>query len=91
MRILAFFPPPLHYLALGNELQRTVPDPFFGIVPASQPLGRATTTVAQLLRSFLTFLVSYTNGKLIDDGSPGRLSFFGNVPNFQSSNNRRLE
>jgi len=38
-----------------------------------------------------TFLVSYTNGKLIDDGSPGRLSFFGNVPNFQNANNRRLE
>ena len=114
---------PLQYLALGNELQRTVPSPFFGLVPASQPLGRATTTVAQLLRPYphftdvdsiyatagssiyhsiqarvqrrftrgLTFLVSYTNGKLIDDGSPGRLSFFGNVPNFQSSNNRRLE
>lgn len=114
---------PLQYLALGNELQRTVPNPFFGLVPASQPLGRATTTVAQLLRPYphftdvdsiymtagssiyhsmqarlqrrfsrgVTFLASYTNGKLIDDGSPGRLSFFGNVPNFQTSNNRRLE
>lgn len=114
---------PDQYLQLGNELQRTVANPFYGIIPETQPVGKATTTVAQLLRPYpqftdvdstyatagssiyhsmqlrvqrrfvqgVTFLVSYTNGKLIDDGSPGRLSFFGNVPNFQNNNNRRLE
>jgi hypothetical protein len=28
---------------------------------------------------------------MIDDGAPGRLGFFGNVPTFQDNNNRRLE
>ncbi len=111
------------YLALGTELQRTVPNPFYGIADETQPVGRPNTTVGQLLRPYpqftdvattyanagssiyhsmqlrlqrrfargFTFLVAYTNGKLIDDGSPGRLSFFGNVPNFQNNNNRRLE
>lgn len=111
------------YLAMGTELQRTVPNPFFGFVSDSQPVGRPTTTVAQLLRPYpqftnvqttyatagssiyhsmqtrlqrrfshgVTFMVSYTNSKLIDDGSPGRLSFFANVPSFQNSNDRRLE
>jgi hypothetical protein len=114
---------PEQYMSLGSELQRSVANPFFGIIPASQSVGGANTTVAQLLRPYpqftnvtstyatagssiyhslqvrvqkrlsrgATFLASYTNGKLIDDGSPGRLSFFGNVPSFQNSNNRRLE
>ena len=38
-----------------------------------------------------TFLASYTFGKLIDDGSPGRLAFLGNVPSYQNSNNRHQE
>ncbi|MCL5742806.1 MAG: carboxypeptidase regulatory-like domain-containing protein, partial [Acidobacteria bacterium] len=36
-------------------------------------------------------LLSYTNGKLIDDGAPNRISFFGPVPNFQDNNNRQPE
>jgi hypothetical protein len=39
----------------------------------------------------LTFLASYTTGKMIDDGSAGVLSSFGGVPAFQNNNNRRLE
>ena len=114
---------PEQYMAMGSGLIKSVPNPFYGIVPANQPLGKATTTVSQLLRPFpqftsvstllstsgssiyhsmqarlqkrlshgVTFLVSYTNGKLIDDGAPGRLAWAGNVPNFQNNYNRRLE
>jgi hypothetical protein len=36
-------------------------------------------------------LASYTVGKLIDDGQPGRFGFLGQIPNFQNHNNRRAE
>ncbi|MBL8216441.1 MAG: TonB-dependent receptor [Bryobacterales bacterium] len=39
-------------LAQGDALLRTVPNPFFGILPAATNLGRATTTAGQLLRPY---------------------------------------
>jgi hypothetical protein len=39
-------------LALGNELNRVVPNPFFGVLPPATNLGRQTTTVSQLLRPY---------------------------------------
>jgi hypothetical protein len=114
-------------LATGNALLQNVPNPFFGQIPASSPLGGPTISQAQLLKPFpefqnvilfrnnignstynglyvkfekrfshgLTFLVSYTHSKLIDDAS----SVFdasvttGSVANFPvaDSFNRRLE
>ncbi len=88
-------------LALGSALQRSVPNPFFGQIPASSSIGGPTTTQAQLLKPFprfttvsfyrnnvgdtnyngvqlklqkrfakgLSFLVSYTHSKLLDDAS----------------------
>jgi hypothetical protein len=47
---------PDQYLALGDALTQTVANPFFGIIPATQPLGGATTTRGQLLRPFPQFL-----------------------------------
>jgi hypothetical protein len=43
---------PDRYLALGDELNRVVPNPFFGVLPAATNLGRATTTYGQLLRPY---------------------------------------
>ena len=45
-------------LALGSELNRVVPNPFLGVLPAATNLGRATTTAGQLLlpRPWLTGL-----------------------------------
>lgn len=114
-------------LATGNSLTQSVSNPFFGLIPASSPLGGPTITQAQLLKPFpefqnvilfrnnignsdynglyvklekrfsrgLTFLVSFTHSKLIDDAS----SVFdasvtsGSVANFPvaDSFNRRLE
>ncbi len=114
---------PDRYLALANELIRRVPNPFFGIIPATQALGTPTIAYGQLLRPYphfngvtttgstsgssiyhsfqmrvekrlsrgLSALLAYTNGKLIDDGAPGRLASHGSVPNFQNHNNRKLE
>ncbi len=114
---------PDRYLALGSELIRRIPNPFFGIIPATQPLGSAQISAGQLLRRYpqfnaftatgstsgsssyhslqvraekrlsrgFTYLVSYTAGKLIDDGAPGRNASFGPTPNFQNHNNRKLE
>jgi len=42
-------------LARGNELLLRVPNPFLGLIPASQQLGAATTTVGQLLRPYPHF------------------------------------
>ncbi|MEZ5399074.1 MAG: carboxypeptidase regulatory-like domain-containing protein [Bryobacteraceae bacterium] len=39
-------------LAQGDGLLRTAPNPFLGLLPATTPLGRATTTVGQLQRPF---------------------------------------
>jgi hypothetical protein len=47
---------PDQYLALGDGLGQTVANPFFGIIPSTQPLGGATTTRGQLLRPFPQFL-----------------------------------
>ena len=114
---------PDQYLSKGNELITRVPNPFYGLIPATQALGTATVAAGQLLRPYpqfngfatigstsgssiyhsfqmrvekrfshgFTSLLSYTNGKLIDDGGPGRNAFFGSVPNFQNNNNRKLE
>lgn len=46
---------PDQFLALGTDLQRVVPNPFRGLIPAAQPLGGATTTYGQLLRPFPHF------------------------------------
>jgi hypothetical protein len=43
---------PDQYLALGDELNRTVANPFFGIIPATSSIGQRTTTAAQLLRPY---------------------------------------
>ena len=43
---------PDQYLALGAQLNQTVNNPFFGIFPASSPLGGRTTTYGQLLRPY---------------------------------------
>ncbi|MBI3698811.1 MAG: TonB-dependent receptor, partial [Acidobacteria bacterium] len=43
---------PDQYLALGDELNRSVPNPFFGIVPATSSIGQRTTTVSQLFRPY---------------------------------------
>jgi hypothetical protein len=49
---------PDEYLALGNDLNRVVANPFFGVLPAASSIGRATTTYGQLLlpRPWLTGL-----------------------------------
>lgn len=54
----AFNQLPDQYLALGNDLNRVVANPFFGILPAASSIGRATTTYGQLLlpRPYLTGL-----------------------------------
>ncbi|MBI3679204.1 MAG: TonB-dependent receptor [Acidobacteria bacterium] len=40
------------YLALGDDLNRSVNNPFFGIVPATSGIGQRTTTAGQLLRPY---------------------------------------
>jgi hypothetical protein len=114
-------------LAQGAALTATVPNPFFGQIPASSSLGRSTISVAQLLKPFprfqnviffrnnignssyhglsakvekrfsrgLTFLVSYTFSKLLDDASAVFDASLGTglVANFPvaDSYDRRLE
>jgi len=46
---------PDQYLPLKTDLQRVVPNPFRGIIPATQALGGATTTQGQLLRPYPHF------------------------------------
>jgi hypothetical protein len=43
---------PDQYLALGSKLTQVVNNPFFGIFPATSPLGGRTTTYGQLLRPY---------------------------------------
>ena len=43
---------PDQYLALGDELTRSVANPFFGIIPTTSSIGQRTTTVGQLLRPY---------------------------------------
>ncbi len=47
---------PDNYLALGDQLNVVVPNPFAGIIPSTSSLGLATTTRGQLLRPFPQFL-----------------------------------
>jgi hypothetical protein len=46
---------PDQFLALGDQLNDVVDNPFFGIAPATSPLGARTTTRGQLLRPFPQF------------------------------------
>lgn len=46
---------PGQFLSLKGELQRVIPNPFRGIIPAAQALGGATTTAGQLLRPYPQF------------------------------------
>ena len=111
----------------GSTLTKSVPNPFFGVIPTSSSLGGPTISNAQLLKPYpmfqnvilfrnnignsnynglyvklekrfsrgLTFLVSFTHSKLMDDAS----SVFdaslttGSVANFPvaDSFNRKLE
>jgi hypothetical protein len=43
---------PDQYLALGDELNRTVNNPFFGYIPTTSSIGQRTTTAGQLLRPY---------------------------------------
>lgn len=43
---------PDQFLALGAQLNQVVNNPFFGIFPATSPLGARTTTYGQLLRQY---------------------------------------
>jgi hypothetical protein len=43
---------PDQYLALGDELNRSVSNPFFGFIPATSSIGQRTTTMGQLLRPY---------------------------------------
>ncbi|MBI4902245.1 MAG: TonB-dependent receptor [Acidobacteria bacterium] len=40
------------YLALGDGLNASVSNPFFGIIPATSSIGQRTTTAGQLLRPY---------------------------------------
>jgi hypothetical protein len=53
---------PNEYLSLGNQLLASVPNPFFGRIPANQPLGRATVQAGQLLRPYPQFTSFTTVG-----------------------------
>jgi hypothetical protein len=46
---------PDQYLSMGAALLNKVPNPFFGIIPASSSLGGATITQQQLLRPYPEF------------------------------------
>ena len=46
---------PTQYLSLGAALLTRVPNPYFGVIPASSSLGGATITQQQLLRPFPKF------------------------------------
>jgi outer membrane receptor protein involved in Fe transport len=43
---------PDQFLALGAQLNQVVNNPFFGMFPATSPLGARTTTYGQLLRPY---------------------------------------
>jgi hypothetical protein len=43
---------PDRFLSLGDDLIRSVTNPFFGIIPATSSLGQRTTTAGQLLRPY---------------------------------------
>src|SRR4029077_2382440 len=42
-------------LAMGSALTAKVPNPYYGQIPASSPLGQPTITAQQLLRAFPRF------------------------------------
>lgn len=43
---------PDQYLRLGDELNQSVNNPFFGIIPSTSSIGQRTTTLGQLLRPY---------------------------------------
>ncbi len=53
---------PDQFLALREELRRTVPNPFFGLVDRAQPLGGPTVSAGQLLRPYPQFTSVATQG-----------------------------
>jgi hypothetical protein len=114
-------------LALGPQLTKRVPNPYYGIIPRSSSLGDPTITVAQLMKPYpqyttvslyrnnvgdqnyngatakleqrltkgLSYLVSYTYSKLLDDASSvfDASILTGPIANYPvaDSYNRRLE
>ena len=46
---------PDEHRALGNDLARQVPNPFFGVIPSNTALGRQTIQLGQLLRPYPHF------------------------------------
>jgi len=117
---------PDQYLALGDSLFESVPNPFYGVVPATSGLASPTTTRLQLLKPFphfsggvfeefphrasssynglqlkmqkrlsqgLSFLLSYTASKLIDDASAsdGPNDYTVGSVGHQNPNNTRLD
>ncbi len=55
LQTLQFDQLPDRYLSLGTELTRRVNNPFFGIIPVTQPLGAAQVQAGQLLRPYPQF------------------------------------
>ncbi len=53
---------PDQYLALGNALTNRVANPFYGIIPATQPLGTTQVQAGQLLRPYPQFSGFVTTG-----------------------------
>jgi hypothetical protein len=53
---------PDRYLSLGSGLQARVPNPFFGLIPATQPLGTPTVAAGQLLLPYPQFTSITTSG-----------------------------
>ena len=49
------------YLSQGSELLRAVPNPFFGYLPATSPIGGRTVQQSQLLRPFPHFITVTRN------------------------------
>jgi len=56
------------YLSLGSELNRAVPNPFYGLIPATAgALGQRTVQLGQLLRPFPSY--ANVNGSIPGTGS----------------------
>ena len=55
LQTLQFNQLPDQYLALGNALTTRVNNPFFGIIPVTQPLGTTQVQAGQLLRPYPQF------------------------------------
>ena len=55
LAVMQFNQLPDQALALGKALNSSVPNPFFGFLAPSNPLGQRTTTLSQLLRPYPQF------------------------------------